>query len=151
MGTLLGALSALLLLLFLSSLYRPIQSKLERRDRSAHVDSNGYLFKVLMLTIFPVILSQTVYNISGLIDFKIFGAFSADYGMHTIEIKSLVGVYSSKYRVMCSVPIALSTALASSMIPSAVAAFTEGNISQLKHNISSVIKFNMIIAFPCCI
>ncbi len=151
LGTCLGALSALLLMLFLSSLYRPVQSKLEKRDVSGHVDSTGYLFKVLILTILPVILSQTVYNISGLVDFKIFGYYSSQKGMHTIDIKSLVGVYSSKYRVMCSVPIALSTALASSMIPSAVAAYTEGKLSELKSNIASVVKFNMIIAFPCFI
>ena len=84
---------------------------------------------LVLLTILPVILSQTVYNISGLIDYKIFGYFSAQGGIHPVDIKSMVGVYSSKYRVMCSVPIALSTALASSMIPSAVAAFTEGKRS----------------------
>ena len=71
--------------------------------------------------------------------------------MNSVDIKSLVGVYSSKYRVMCSVPIALSTALASSMIPSAVAAFTKGDVGQLRHNIASVVKFNMIIAFPCAV
>ncbi|MBO4396396.1 MAG: polysaccharide biosynthesis protein [Eubacterium sp.] len=151
LGTCLGAAAALLLLLFLSSIYRPVQRKLEKKDRSGRVDSTGYLFRVLLLTIFPVILSQTVYNISGLIDYKLFGYLSANKGIGTVEIKSLVGVYSSKYRVMCSVPIALSTALASSMIPSAVAAFTQGDIKQLKSNIASVVKFNMIIAFPCFI
>ncbi|MEE3467292.1 MAG: polysaccharide biosynthesis protein [Eubacterium sp.] len=151
LGTCLGAASGLLLLVFLISIYRPNLRKQERRDRTGHVDSSAYLFRVLLLTILPVILSQTVYNISGLIDFKIFGYFSAQSGMHTIDIKSLVGVYSSKYRVMCSVPIALSTALASSMIPSAVSAFTEGDYKQLRYNIASVVKFNMIIAFPCFI
>ena len=151
LGTCLGAASALLLLVFLISIYRPVLRKQERRDRTGHVDSTGYLFRVLLMTILPVILSQTVYNISGLIDYKIFGYFSAQSGVGPVEIKSLVGVYSSKYRVMCSVPIALSTALASSMIPSAVAAFTEKDYKQLRYNIASVMKFNMIIAFPCFI
>ncbi|MBQ7200425.1 MAG: polysaccharide biosynthesis protein [Eubacterium sp.] len=149
MGTCLGAAAALLLLVFLISIYKPVMRKMESRDVTNHVDSTGYLFRVLLLTILPVILSQTVYNISGLIDYKIFGYFSAETGIHPVEIKSLVGVYSSKYRVLCSVPIALSTALASSMIPSAVAAFTEGDAENLKSHIASVVKFNMIIAFPC--
>ena len=149
LGTCLGAASALLLLVFLISIYKPVMRKTELRDTTGHVDSTGYLFRVLILTILPVILSQTVYNISGLIDFKIFGYFSAENGLHPVDIKSLVGVYSSKYRVLCSVPIALSTALASSMIPSAVAAFTEGDARKLKSHIASVVKFNMIIAFPC--
>ena len=151
LGTCMGAASALLLLVFLMMIYRPTLRRLEKKDRTGHVDSTSYLFRVLLLTILPVILSQTVYNISGLIDYKLFGHFSAGEGMNPVDIKSMVGVYSSKYRVMCSVPIALSTALASSMIPSAVAAFTEGDVKQLRHNIASVIKFNMIIAFPCAV
>ena len=151
LGTCLGAASALLLLVFLISIYRPTLRKLEKRDHNGRVDSTGYLFKVLILTILPVILSQTVYNISGLIDYKIYGYFSAQGGLDTVGIKSMVGVYSSKYRVMCSVPIALSTALASSMIPSAVAAFTKKDYNQLRYSVSSVVKFNMIIACPCFI
>ena len=69
--------------------------------------------------------------------------------MSALTIKSMVGVYSSKYRVLCSVPIAISTALASSLIPSAVAAYTEGDVEQWRYNVSAGIKFNMIIAIPC--
>ncbi len=151
LGTCLGAAAALLLLVFLISIYKPILRKKESRDRTWHADTTGELFRVLILTILPVILSQTVYNISGLIDYKIYGYFSSQSGVDAVTIKSMVGVYSSKYRVMCSVPIALSTALASSMIPSAVAAFTEKDFNQLRYNVASVVKFNMIIAFPCFI
>ena len=151
LGTCLGAAAALLLLVFLISIYKPVLRKKESRDRTWHVDTTGDLFRVLILTILPVILSQTVYNISGLIDYKIYGYFSSQSGVDAVTIKSMVGVYSSKYRVMCSVPIALSTALASSMIPSAVAAFTEKDFNQLRYNVASVVKFNMIIAFPCFI
>ena len=67
LGTCLGAASALLLVLFVYWLYRPIQEKLERRDRSQSTLSSRYLFRLLIFTILPIILSQTVYNISGLI------------------------------------------------------------------------------------
>ena len=151
LGTCLGAASALLLVLFVYWIYRPIQAKLERRDRTGREETYGSLFKILLLTILPIVLSQTVYNISGLIDYKLFGWLSANRGMDPVTIKSFVGVYSSKYRLLCSVPIAISTAIASSMIPSAVAAYTEKDVSQWKYNISSAVKFNMIIAIPCAV
>ena len=151
LGTCLGAASALLLVLFVYWLYRPVQAKLERRDGTGRTLSSGYLFRVLIITILPIVLSQTVYNISGLIDYKLFGWLSGEKGIDSYTIKSMIGVYSSKYRTLCSVPIAISTAIASSMIPSAVAAYTEGDIRQLKYNISSGIKFNMIVAFPCAV
>ncbi len=151
LGTCLGAACALMMLLFIYSVYRPVKKKLDRKDKTGTVDSTGYLFKVLLLTIFPVILSQTVYNVSGLIDFKLFGYFSAQNGVSPVEIKSLVGVYSSKYRVLSSVPIALSTALASSMIPTTVAAYARGDLQELKDSIAAVVKMNMIIAIPCAV
>lgn len=151
LGTCLGAASAFLILLFLFCIYRPIQAKLEKRDRTRRQLSNGYLFRLLLVTILPIVLSQTVYNISGLIDYKLFGYLSGGRGMDALSIKSFVGVYSSKYRLLCSVPIALSTAIASSMIPSAVEEYTNGNMGQVKYNIASGIKFNMIITFPCAI
>ncbi len=151
LGTALGATSALLLVLFVYWIYRPVQAKLERRDHSGVQDSYRDLFKILLLTILPVILSQTVYNISGLIDYKLFGWLSAAKGMSSLSIKSFVGVYSSKYRLLCSVPIAISTAIASSLIPSAVASYTEGDVEQWKYNISSGIKFNMILTIPCAV
>lgn len=153
LGTCLGAAAALLIVLFVYWIYRPVQAKLERRDPTPTHQTlpSGYLLKILLLTILPVVLSQTVYNISGLIDFKLFGTFSAGDGMDPIVIKSLTGVYSSKYRLLCSVPIAISTAIASSMIPSAVASYTEGDVSQLKYNVSSGIKFNMFITIPCAV
>ncbi len=149
LGTCLGAASALLLVLFVYWIYRPVQAKLERRDHSGSQVAYSQLFKILLLTILPIVLSQTVYNISGLVDYKLFGWLSAERGIDPVAIKSFVGVYSSKYRTLCSVPIAISTAIASSMIPSAVAAYTEKDVEQWKYNIASGIKFNMIIAIPC--
>lgn len=149
LGTCLGAFSALLLVVFVYHIYRPVQRKLERRDRGRRLYSASHIYRILFLTILPIILSQTVYQISGLVDYYLFGDIMGGRGMDPVTIKSLVGVYSSKYRVLTSVPIAISTSIASSMVPSAVAAFTERDTVQLKNNILSGIKFNMIIAFPC--
>lgn len=151
LGTCLGAASALLLILFVYWIYSPVKKRLEKRDRTRETASSRQLLVLLLLTILPIVLSQTVYNISGLIDYKIFGWLSADAGLDSGNISSLVGVYSSKYRLLCSVPIAISTAVASSMIPSAVAAFTESDTEQWKYNVSSGVKFNMIVAIPCAI
>lgn len=149
LGTCLGALFALLLVMFVYYIYRPVQKKLERRDHGRRQYSSAHIYRILLLTILPIILSQTVYQISGLIDYYLFGDVMGSRGIDSVTIKSLVGIYSSKYRVLCSVPIAISTSIASSMIPSAVAAFTQHDTEQLKYNILSGIKFNMIIAFPC--
>lgn len=151
LGTCLGACAALLLVMFVYYIYRPVQKKLERRDRGRRLLSAGHIYRILLLTILPIILSQTVYQISGLVDYYLFGDIMGTKGVDPVAIKSMVGVYSSKYRVLTSVPIAISTSIASSMIPSAVAAFTQRDMKQLRYNILSGIKFNMVIAFPCAV
>ncbi len=151
LGTCMGAFTALLLVMFVYYIYRPVQKKLERRDKKRRTYSSAHIYRILFLTILPIILSQTVYQVSGLIDYYLFGDIMGKLGTEDTAIKSLVGVYSSKYRLLTSVPIAISTAVASSMIPSAVAAYTQKNYRELKDNILSGIKFNMIIAFPCAV
>lgn len=149
LGTCMGALTALILVMLVYFAYRPIQKKLERRDRSRRLYSTSHIYRMLFLTILPIILSQTVYQISGLIDYYLFSDVMGAKGLDARTISSLTGVYSSNYRTLTSVPIAISTSIASSMIPSAVAAFTQRDTGQLRYNILSGIKFNMIIAFPC--
>lgn len=149
LGTCLGAVTALLLVVFVYYIYRPVQKKIERRDRSRRVYSSAHIYRILFLTILPIILSQTVYQISGLIDYYLFSDVMGAKGVDARTISSLTGIYSSNYRTLTSVPIAISTSIASSMIPSAVAAYTQRDMAQLKYNILSGIKFNMIIAFPC--
>lgn len=149
LGTCLGALTALCLVVFVYFIYRPVQRKFERRDRSRRVYKSAHIYRILFLTILPIILSQTVYQISGLIDYYYFSDIMGAKGVDDKVISSLTGIYSSNYRTLLSVPIAISTSIASSMIPSAVAAYTQRDTAQLRYNILSGIKFNMIIAFPC--
>ena len=48
-------------------------------------------------------------------------------------------------------PIAISSAMASSLIPTLVAAFTKGDRKAMKQKIAVSVKVNMIIAFPCAL
>ncbi len=149
LGTCLGALSALIFMVFIYLCYRPVKIKKERQDPHRRVTSTKNIYLILFATIIPIIISQTVYQISGIIDYFLFGQIMGDRGASGEMISSLVGMYSSKYRVLSAVPIAISTAMASSMMPSAAASFAEGKIDVVKEKIASAVKFNMIIGFPC--
>lgn len=72
-------------------------------------------------------------------------------GVNATVISTLQGIYSTKYRLLVSVPIAVSTAIASSMIPSLVASVTTGDRRAIKDKVTMAVKFNMIIAFPSAV
>ncbi len=151
LGTTLGAAVALLFLLFIFYAYKPILHRQMRRDQTQHIDNYRTVFTILIITIIPVILSQTVYQISGVLDNAMFGHIMAGKGIGTDERKIMLGVYSGKYRVLTNLPIAIASALATSMIPSVVSAHVREAYGELKDKIHSVIHFNMLIAFPCAV
>lgn len=174
LGTCLGAVAALLVLVFIYMIYRPVMKKQQNRDRASVQKSLGQTYKLIILTVIPIILSQTVYQLSGIIDVSLinsvlngegfsdgaFGRFAGKYfpgwlneifqgkGFSGEQVSSWVGIYSTKYRTLVSVPIAISTAIASSMIPSLVTSFLAGEKGKIQHNVNMAVKFNMIIAFP---
>lgn len=151
MGTCLGALTAFIVLLLIYWLYRPVMAKHERHDKMSTPDSLAATYKLITWTVVPIILSQTVYQLSGIVDVTLFNAVmgSKDYADKTVS--TLLGIYSTNYRVLVSVPIAISTAIASSMIPGLVASVAERDTKEVHHKVSSAVKFNMVIAFPSAV
>lgn len=148
MGTLFGAGIALLILIFIYMLYRPVMKKQMRRDHVSTKESLGITYKLIFCTVIPIILSQTVYQLSGIIDVTLFNAVMGSKGHSGTTVSSLLGVYSTNYRTLVSVPIAISTAMASSMVPGLVTSFMQQDKKEVQRKISLTVKFNMLIAFP---
>lgn len=146
MGTLFGAFFALAFLVFIFIAYRPRFMTLCKNDNSIHQDSVPSIYKMLILTIIPVILSQTVYQASGVIDGTLFGNLYKGE-----DTTFMYGLYSSKYRVLVNVPNAIASAMASSMIPALVSMWAVGNYKQFKIRLAASVKVNMVIAFPCAV
>lgn len=143
-GTLFGALSSLMFLIFLFVIYKPRMRKHLSHDKVGVTVSNEEVLKLIVATIVPVILSQTVYQSIGVVDGFMFGNLYKGS-----DSTALYGIYSSKYRLMVNVPNAISSALASSMIPSLVSLYTLKDFVEFRARLKISVKFNMIIAFPC--
>lgn len=148
LGTCMGALTAFLILAFIYVLYRPIMKKQMRRDHVSTQESLVVSYKLIFCTVVPIILSQTVYQLSGIVDVTIFNAAMGAKGYSDSTVSTLLGIYSTKYRTLVSVPIAISTAMASSMIPGLVASLARKDMHDVHHKVGMTMKFNMIIAFP---
>ncbi len=159
LGTCLGAGMALVVLVFIYIIYRPVIYKQQRRDRVSKIMSLPETYKLILLTVIPIILSQTVYQLSGVIDVTLMNEVLSDKGissgmseeMVSQQISTWQGIYSTKYRTLVSVPIAISTAIASSMIPSLVTTYLAGEIKNVHQKVNLAVRFNMIIAFPSAV
>ncbi len=148
-GTLAGAVVALSFLVYVFAIYFKNLKRGMRRDKTRDIESFSYLTKVLTLTILPVLLSTTIYNFSNLFDSVIFGNIMSS----VLKVKediytALWGIYSSEYRLLTTVPIAVASSLSSAIIPSLVRSKNEGNKGALINKVETAIRFTMIIAIP---
>lgn len=149
LGTVMGALVAMLFLLILFKGHKKRLSVQMKQDRTKRVERPKYIYKILFMTIVPVILSATIYNISNLLDQAIFSNVMAAQGYSEKEYTTLLGMFNGQYDTITNIPLSLASALAASFMPSLVATMQTGNKRQIYNKINMVSRFNMLIAIPC--
>lgn len=146
LGTLAGALVGLFCVVFL------FLRTLPRRDRVlAAPEKHTLIYRQLILTVIPVILSQTIYQIGYTLDDLLFGNIMALRGFPDLEISSLQGVFNTQYNQLVNLPVAISTALAASTVPSIVSAAVIGSRKESYRKMTAVLKLSMAIAIPCAV
>lgn len=151
LGTGMGALAGFLFLLFLMFIYGRVMKRRRGMDRHGEVESTSRIFYLLLVTILPVILSTAVYNISGIIDQGIFKHLMAYRQMDSMKIDELWGIFSGEYKLLTNVPIAVASAMASSMIPALIRARVNKNRREMKKKTENSIRFVMVICIPCAV
>ncbi|MGN0170321.1 MAG: polysaccharide biosynthesis C-terminal domain-containing protein [Lachnospiraceae bacterium] len=151
MGTTIGAFCGLLFVLFIFCLFRPGLIKMERKQKRVSDESYTTLVKTLILTIVPVLLSTTIYNISGIIDQFIFKNVATYQNYDPTQIGIWWGVFTGKYKVLINVPLAIASAMAASTVPTLTGAFAARDYKTARRKTYQVTKFVMVISIPCVI
>lgn len=146
-GTGAGALTALLFMLFLFFLYRKTMRRQVRRDRSGVLEGYGEITRILFFTVVPVVISSAIYNLNTVLDNGLLAYNFAKQGMDG-EFVSQWGVYTGKYHLLINVPMAVSNALSSSLIPSVSRAMTVGDKKLVRTRVAAAIRFSLLIAIP---
>lgn len=149
LGTISGAVVGLLFLLILFRLFYPKFQRQILREESYKLETYSNIYRVILLTIAPVILSTAIYNISETIDMGLFSKMMAAQGQTQENIASLLGRFTGHYNVLINIPLAIANALGAALIPSLTATIHTGTKREVHAKIDSVIRFSMMIAIPC--
>ena len=147
MGTALGALTALLFMGFLYSVYNPTFSRMVRKDRHRVRETDGQICSVIIFTMVPIILGQTFYQISALIDDVMFSNIMVGRDISN-SITTDLGNFGSSYSLLISIPQGIATAMSASMLPSIVASFSIGEFEEIHNKITKTLKTTMFVAVP---
>ena len=150
LGTFCGALAALIIFggLFIIGKKKRI---IEMSGSDEAVESEKIIFKSIVLTVIPVIISQTIYQFGYTVDDLLYGNIMELKGIAGEVATSMQGVFNTQYNTLINLPVAISTSMASATLPSVVASFTVGDSKSVKEKIDTVIKTNMIIAIPSAV
>lgn len=147
LGPVIGALVGLIFLVFVYFTYRASMKNQMLKDRNTTEDSYKQILRIIVLTILPVLLSTTVYNISNIIDIRIYNNVMIEKGMEDVRAYNW-GVYSGKYKVLVNVPIALANAMCSSIVPVLTGLMVKEEFREAKLKINQAMRFTMIVAIP---
>ncbi len=149
LGTLAGALIALIFLSFIYCIYRPTLMRRLDKDITGEKDSYSMLLKMLIVTVVPIILNQFLYSITGNIDSVLLNHIMSLKGVDENTRLVLFSRYSGKFRLLVNVPLAMASAIGVAIIPNIVAAFTNNDEKERNTKIHQAVKLNMMIAIPC--
>lgn len=149
LGTFLGAVVSLLFLGAVFFLYYPVLKRRFRKDSGAPLEKYKTLLGLVLITVVPIILNQTLYSVSGTLDSVLLNSVLDSKG-YTEEARLILwGRYSSKYRLLANLPLSIASAIGVAVVPNIVRAYTEKNRELLYEKTAQAVKFNMMIAIPC--
>ena len=148
-GTLAGAFCGLVFLAVIYFLHKKRNSGYELEDTTGRKDDTKTILKALLLTMLPIILSQTIYQVSGIIDTYIFSNIMVKQrGLDESTRAIYWDAYSNRYKWMYNVPVAIASAFGVTIVPTLSASYGKRDFDGIKKKIASAVKVNMLIAFP---
>lgn len=151
LGTGAGAVAGLLFVAFVFFVYRPVFKRKIRRSKATSQESYASILRVLILTVIPVLLSTTLYNLSAIIDQGLFKNIATIQGYTADQIHTFWGVFGGKYRVLVNVPISIAAAVVSASVPAITASYANKDHESVVQKTGNAIHFSMVIAFPCAV
>lgn len=148
-GTSVSVIFALFFILAIYLLNRTtIQSRLQK---SAPVETETYqeIFKMILFTVTPFILSTFVYNLSTSFNQTIFIKILMNLkGFQESVVSGEYGIFSGESIVIINIPIALAASLSTAILPNISAAFSVGDFKELHSKIDIAIRVTMLISIP---
>ena len=151
LGTLAGAVTSFAFMA-IYMLRRVPEIRLRARREAQEENENAALAaRALVMTILPIVFSQTIYQIGYTIDDVVFSRMMNAAGTAATAVTSMQGVFNTQYNQMVNLPVSVGTAMAMTLMPSIVASHVKQDWREVRHKITGTVKFNMAIAIPCAV
>ncbi len=151
LGTGAGVLIALFFMLHIYLFNRKeIHKRLETDNHRVLPDRD--IYKMIIMIVTPFILSTAIYNLSSSLNATLFSRILMHVrGVDEARVASMYGIFNGKSKIITSLPIALSSAAASAMLPEVSGLLAKGDKKGASETISKVTKVILLIAIPSAV
>ena len=143
---------ATIALLFMMYLYSRFSRRFRhaiRKDHTGKRESSRFIYRLLILTILPIILSTLIYNISNVLDQGVFNAILKSQNYTEKQYATIWGIYTGRFRVLMNVPLSLASSLGPAVVPSLTAAVAAKDKASAVRTVHSSTRYTMIVTIPC--
>lgn len=148
-GTGIGALAGLVVIMFSYTLLKPVLYKKTKYDRNRETAETGaQIAKILLCTAAPIIAGTAVFSITNLIDTNMVQVILENSGYAHEQAQDLYGQLSGKYVTLTTLPISISTAVATAAIPNIAASMRLHQKKEVKRKMNLTLRVSMIISVP---
>ncbi len=149
-GTGIGAAVGLIFIAFVYMLLKhDIIKKTKRDKRFYKEEKTGRIALNLLMVAVPIITGTAIFSMTNLIDMKMVNQRLAASGSFTTkEIDALYGQLTGKYVTLTTLPVSISTAFATAVLPSIAASVALKKKQELKNKIDTTLRITMIISIP---
>ena len=154
-GSALGTGSGVLIgLIFMFVFYQLHKSSfLEKVKEDQHKELPvGPIFIMIFSIVTPFILSTCIYNVSSFLNYEVFSNILVGVkGMDYDDVARSYGIYARKALVITNLPIALSSAMASAMIPNISSSFAKGDLVETEATVKKAMRAIMMVTIPSAV
>ena len=148
-GTGIGAFVALVFLIMMFKKLHKRYAKFLNNNNYYEPESRNRIYGVLIATMVPIIASSTIYNLTSVLDDLIFSNVIT-LMKYELNIVVLWGVFGN-YHLLFNIPVAVASALTSSIIPSISKSVATKNVREVVLKTKYSVKYTMLISIPAFI
>ena len=151
MGTGIGALAGLVVVVFAYCLIRPYLLWRAERCKQPYEESKRELMGRVLQTAWPIIAGTAVFSITNLIDMGMVVRILQQIGFSEANAKALYGQLSGKYVTLTTLPVTISTAVATAALPSIATSVKLKERKQVRRKMALTYRISMIISVPAAV
>ncbi len=149
MGTGIGALAGLAVLCLFYFKSRHARNAYFKKDKKNYRIEGGREIAVNLAKIaIPIILGTAIFSMTNFVDMAMVNSRLSAAGFGAEQIESLYGQLTGKYVTLSTLPVSISTAIATAVIPSIAASVVKKEHNLVQSKVDTALRVTMIISIP---